>query len=179
MGEQKHQKTSNVDDPLAQSAMPQPSILTSPSQPHQTIPAATSNPVDLDALEQAIMTKFSDQLNQAVAQQVQQATAPMQAEINKISQMLQYMSEQLNLVGLPAAMGPLPGTPTASSTALAPPPAPVTNYKVPPPVPNVNAEATTCLLAPSFSFQSLIAASTSSSNPIMHQAMAVNGEADA
>ena len=118
-------------------------------------------------------------MNQAVAQLVQQAMALMQVEINKISQMLQYMSEQLNLVGLSAAMGPLPSTHTAPSTAPVPPPAPVTNYKVPPPVPNVNAEATTCLLAPSFSFQSLIVASTSSSNPIMHQAMAVNGEADA
>jgi hypothetical protein len=93
LGKQKHQKTFNVDDCLAQSAMPQPSILTSPSQPLQTIPAAMSNSVDLDALEQAILTKFSDWLNQAVVKQVPQVMALMQAEINKISQMLQYMSE--------------------------------------------------------------------------------------
>ena len=174
-------KISNTDGPLTHhSDQPQSSTLTSSSQPTTTIPAATSNPVNLDALEQAIMTKFGERLNKVVAQQVQQATASMQEEINKISRMLQFMSEQFSLAGLLPTTASLHSTPTAPSLAQAPPPAPITNHKVPPPpAPHVHVMANMCHSGPSFPFQSAIAASTSSSKSIMHQAMAVNEEADA
>ena len=90
------------------------------------------------------------------------------------------MSEQFSLAGLLPNIPPSHSTPIAPSLAQAPPPVPITNHKVPPPpAPNVHVMANTCLSGPSFSFQSMIAASPSSSKSIMHQAMAVNEEADA
>ena len=106
--------------------------------------------------------------------------AQMQEEINKISRMLQFMSEQFSLAGLLPTTASLHSTPIAPSLTQAPPPVPITNHKVPPPpAPHVHVMANTCLSGPSFSFQSVIAASPSSSKSIMHQAMVVNEEADA
>ena len=172
--------SNNNGPPTHYSDQTQFSTLTSSSQPITTIPAAISNLVDLDALEQAIMTKFGKWLNEAVVQQVKQATAPMQEEINKISRMLQFMSEQFSLAGLLLNITPSHGTPIAPCLMQAPPPVPIMNHKVPPPpAPNVHVMANTCLSGSSFSFQSVIVASPSSSKSIKHQAMAVDEEADA